>query len=187
MRQNQKQKTGVLATVKSVIDHSLTAWLILAVSLVFTLVAWLLSNQYIENRAEDRFAFRMMQVREQISDRMLKYEQLLRSSVGLFVSSDHVSRNEWKTYIANCELKENFGGVQGIGYARVIHPTDPKALQSIQSNRKAFVNGILPSSSWSRSTGETDVLLVSTCTLSPSAGKLWTEPLIPENPLCPAW
>jgi PAS domain S-box-containing protein len=124
MRQNQKQKTGVLATVKSVIDHSLTAWLILAVSLVFTLVAWLLSNQYIENRAEDRFAFRMMQVREQISDRMLKYEQLLRSSVGLFVSSDHVSRNEWKTYIANCELKENFGGVQGIGYARVIHPTD---------------------------------------------------------------
>ena len=30
---------------------------------------------------------------------MLNYEQVLRSGVGLIVSSDHVSRDEWKTYI----------------------------------------------------------------------------------------
>jgi len=48
------------------------------------------------------------------------YEQILRGGVGLFQGSDQVTSEDWKNYLAAFNVKGQFPGVQGIGYAQVV-------------------------------------------------------------------
>ena len=104
-----------------------TAWGILAASLILTLLAWHLSNQYLAKRSEDRFGYRITQVKEQIEKRMLEYEQVLRGGVGLFEASKQVSRSEWKTYVENCEPQRYFPGIQAMGVSVPVEPSERRA------------------------------------------------------------
>ena len=103
--------------VRTWLDRPLTAWLLFAVSLVVTLFAWQLSDQHVRERSADRFALRTAQLQERIADRLLEYEQALRGGIGLFASSKTVSRDEWHTYVKNCEIDRYFPGLQCMGYA----------------------------------------------------------------------
>ncbi|HEX7963657.1 MAG TPA: CHASE domain-containing protein [Candidatus Saccharimonadales bacterium] len=47
------------------------------------------------------------------------YEQILRGGVGLFQGSDSVTSSDWANYLSAFDVKNNFPGVQGIGFARV--------------------------------------------------------------------
>jgi len=111
---------NLLSKAKFLINQSRFAWVTLGVSLLLTSIAWFFCHQYIEHRANERFELRTMHVRQLVEARMSKYEQLLRSFVGLVVSSSHVTREDWQSYINNCELEEHFEGVQGVGYSQVI-------------------------------------------------------------------
>lgn len=97
--------------------------------MVVTAIAWYLSHSYIEDRATDRFRFRTAEVREAVSQRMLEYEQVLRSGVGLFASSDHVSREEWRKFIDNSELQEYYPGIQGIGISQFVARGDKESYE----------------------------------------------------------
>ncbi|QEG41874.1 Phytochrome-like protein cph1 [Roseimaritima ulvae] len=105
------------------------AWAILGVSLIVTAIAWYLSHSYIEDRATDRFRFRTAEVRDAVAQRMLEYEQVLRSGVGLFASSDHVSREEWRKFIDNSELQEYYPGIQGIGISEFVSREEKEAYE----------------------------------------------------------
>ena len=65
-----------------------------------------------------------------IKNRIVTYEQVLRSGVGLFKASDNVTRNEWKIFTQELKLQENFKGIQGFGYSEVVLP------QNIQSHEE---------------------------------------------------
>ncbi len=112
-----------------VYHSSALAWAILGVSLVVTAIAWYLSHSYIEERATDRFEFRCAEVRDAVARRMSEYEQVLRSGVGLFASSDHVSREEWRKFIDNSELQEYYPGIQGIGISQFVGSADKQAYE----------------------------------------------------------
>lgn len=109
------------------LHHPVTAWIILLCSLILTAVAWYISNQFVMQRAADRFRFETADVKSAISRRMLEYEAVLRGGVGLFATSDHVSRQEWNTYVTTLEIGRYFPGIQGIGHAVVIMPGDKQA------------------------------------------------------------
>ena len=103
----------------ALLHSSRLAWAILFISLVFTAIAWYLSNRYIHDRAADRFRFRINEVSVAIEQRMLDYEQVLRGGVGLFNASEGVSREEWNVYMSNAAFQEYYPGIQGVGYARI--------------------------------------------------------------------
>ncbi|MCC9656820.1 CHASE domain-containing protein [Rhodopirellula halodulae] len=113
--------------------HSPTlAWVILAISLAVTAIAWYLSSQYIRERATDRFQFRVNEMVISIEQRMLEYEQVLRGGVGLMEASDDVSRDEWRTYFENARFQEYYPGIQGVGFSRVVD----------QDEKESFVESI---------------------------------------------
>lgn len=103
---------------------SVTAWGILGISLIVTAVAWYLSYRYMEDRARDRFEFHTGEIRDAVERRMLEYEQVLRSGVGLYASSRSVSREEWRTFIDNSRLQQYYPGIQGIGFAAFVRDAD---------------------------------------------------------------
>jgi PAS domain S-box-containing protein len=118
---------SVVGRARRILESPVTAWGILAASLMLTLLAWHLSNQYLAKRTEDRFGYRVSQVKEQIEKRMLEYEQVLRGGVGLFEASSQVSNNEWKTYVENCEPQRYFPGIQAMGVSVPVLPEEKAA------------------------------------------------------------
>ena len=53
---------------------------------------------------------------------MMAYEQVLRSTVGLFNASDTVTRLQWKNYTQTLQLKNFFPGILGLGYTVKVSP-----------------------------------------------------------------
>ena len=103
-----------------------TAWVVLAISLCITAFSWWLSNDYVQERAQDRFNFEVQKAKQAITKRMQEYEQVLRGGVGLFVSSTDVTRQDWHDYVENLRIDTYWPGIQGIGYARMLNPDEVK-------------------------------------------------------------
>jgi len=94
-----------------------TAWIILAISLLITLIAWKISDNYAEQRAKERFEFQIEEAQNAILKRFINYEQVLRGGLGLFKSSSHVNREEWKSYVSILDIDTFFPGTLGVGYS----------------------------------------------------------------------
>jgi diguanylate cyclase (GGDEF)-like protein/PAS domain S-box-containing protein len=93
---------------------------LLAVSLLFTILAWqqVASDDFKD--AKKLFETRAENLADDISQRMTIYEQVLRGGKGLFEASNEVTRTEWKTYVEQLQLEKNFAGIQGFGYSERI-------------------------------------------------------------------
>lgn len=71
-----------------------------------------------------RFARLARQVDEEIRHRMERYENALRHVHSYFLASQYVSRAEFRTYVESMNLRENFPGIQGVGYTPRIAPAE---------------------------------------------------------------
>ena len=115
MRQTNAKSAPSIA---SRFHNEVTAWVVLAVSLVITAIGWYISQTYVERRAADRFAFEVEDARQRILGRMLEYEQVLRGGVAMVESLGRpATRAEWRTFVSGLEIQRHFPGIQGVGYA----------------------------------------------------------------------
>ncbi|MGP1393909.1 MAG: CHASE domain-containing sensor histidine kinase [Inquilinaceae bacterium] len=104
--------------------HPRIGWVVLAISLVITAVAWRIAEDFVWRNAQDRFGFEIHDIKVSIEKRMLDQEIVLRGGVGLFASSDHVSREEWATFVDTLEINLYFPGLQGFGFSLQVPPED---------------------------------------------------------------
>jgi PAS domain S-box-containing protein len=95
----------------------MTGWAILMASITLTFVAYWFSATQLRARIDEQFQFRAKEITLAIEDRMMMYEQALRSGVGFVKSSDHVTREEWRIFVGSLQLRERLPGIQGIGLA----------------------------------------------------------------------
>ena len=100
------------------------AWVALTVSIILTLLVSYAERSDVEQASEARLAFAAEQISLRIEERLNAYALLLRGGAGLFVASDEVTREDWKSYVDNLQLENNLTGVQGIGFSRLIRPAD---------------------------------------------------------------
>ena len=95
-----------------------TPILILLACMTLTVGAWGWITYDTESRTRERFQRAADNVRETIRLRMEGYESLLRAGSALFDASDNVDRAEWQQFVAGLELKSQYPGVLGLGFAR---------------------------------------------------------------------
>lgn len=93
----------------------------LLLSLFVTWKAWEGANSEANQSARTTFDFRVRESNERIEQRLLVYEQVLRATLGLFRASGNVDREAFQTFTAALNLRENYPGIQGIGFAVVVH------------------------------------------------------------------
>jgi PAS domain S-box-containing protein len=121
-----RQSRNIFAPIA---HNELTAWVVLVLSLLLTALAWQISTQYVERRAQERFQYEVEDAKFAIGERMLEYEQMLRAGVALFNAVEHpVTRREWRAFVSALNIEESFPGLQGIGYSRWISPQDLDAV-----------------------------------------------------------
>ncbi|MFB2761366.1 CHASE domain-containing sensor histidine kinase [Shewanella xiamenensis] len=100
-----------------------SSWLMLFAALTFMGISWFVLEEYLRDRGEERFNNNVQDLSEAVTRRMTAYEQVLRGGVGLFLSSNGVTRSEWHTYVTNARLSDYYPGIQGIGFAELVTPT----------------------------------------------------------------
>ncbi len=104
--------------------NGFVVWIVLTVGLLLTLWLWNAARGELAQAEQEAFDARVSEVSEEIVNRMGVYEQVLRGGVGLFESSDSVTRTEWKAYVASLKLAEKYPGILGFGFSVRIPAAD---------------------------------------------------------------
>ena len=100
----------------------LAPWLVLAGSLVTTYFSYRHTADDISADLENEFDFQVEEITRQITGRIQNYQQVLLGVRGLFAVSHETAREEFKTYVNTLRLKENYPGIQGVGFAQIVPP-----------------------------------------------------------------
>lgn len=103
-------------------------WLVLALSLACTLIAWHLLREASNAKASAAFKSDVQQSVAQIERRMAEYVGLLRSAAALVAESHDIARSDWREYVDYLKIDKNYAGIQAIGYAPMIAPTEVASL-----------------------------------------------------------
>ncbi|MEE2732316.1 MAG: CHASE domain-containing protein [Pseudomonadota bacterium] len=111
----------------SFIHNAYTAWLVLVLSLIVTVGAYVVSSRVIEERLSDRFRFSVEELEKAIHNHLSVYEQVLRSTVAMVYASEQLNREEFATYVRNLHLDEYWPGIQGIGFSVPLQPDQLEA------------------------------------------------------------
>jgi len=101
-----------------------SAWIVLGLSLLLTVLAWYIADDAVRTRASERFEFQAQDVTLAISKRMEEYAMALRSGVGLMGLRDSTTREDWRRFTATLGLQTHFPGIQGLGYAVMLSPEE---------------------------------------------------------------
>lgn len=74
----------------------------------------------VEERNERLFDFRVQTVTSAIDKRMQDYVQILKGAQGLYQVSDTVSREDWMIFVKSLEVNQNYPGILGIGFSKIV-------------------------------------------------------------------
>jgi PAS domain S-box-containing protein len=96
--------------------------LVLAISLVSTVVAWYTLRDATDRNAKTQFEASEQRGTMEIEHRMRAYEHTLRAVAGMVSRTTKLERSEWHDFVAELELDRYYPGIQAIGYAEVIKP-----------------------------------------------------------------
>jgi signal transduction histidine kinase/CHASE1-domain containing sensor protein/CheY-like chemotaxis protein len=100
-------------------------YLLLLVGFCFTLIVYYYFSKLTFEQDQSRFQKTVQEIQDRIKVKIETSVALLRAGTGLFAASDDVSSSEFNHFVEQFDLRENYPGVQGIGYA-VAFPPDQK-------------------------------------------------------------
>ncbi len=107
------------------LGRTAVAYAVLVVALLLTGIAYLYVNHDVEQRERARFEESTQATKRAVDRRMDTYIDATLDGRGLFAASEHVTREEWSSYVAGSELERRYPGIQAIAYAERV-PLDKK-------------------------------------------------------------
>src|SRR5215211_6200775 len=99
------------------LDRTVVAYVVLAVALLLTGIAYYYVRQNVEARERVRFEEITQATELAVDRRMNTYIDAMLDGRGLFAASESVTREEWREYVAGSDLKRRYPGIQAIAYA----------------------------------------------------------------------
>lgn len=102
-------------------------WVVFAMGLFSTAMLHQLFVASDHERQHVYFDFRAREAVERIESRLATYQQVLRGTAGLFDVQEFVSRQDFSQYAVRQALDQYLRGIQGVGFAEAVAPTDLQA------------------------------------------------------------
>jgi len=109
--------------MRGVRGRRLLAAAVLVVGLVLSALATRYVHGNLRRAAGSRFAQRTDQAVQELVKRMEAYEATIRSTSALFAASQEVTPAEFRRFVESIDPATNYPGIQGIGYAALLHGT----------------------------------------------------------------
>lgn len=121
---NSNKKNSTLFNMPAIKRLAYLPLLLLIVLLITTAWVWYYVQKQSHTALQDYFDFRVRQAVALTEQRILAQEHVLLGTKGLFDSADQVTLAEFQRYIASLHLEENYPGIQGVGFSKVIPPAE---------------------------------------------------------------
>lgn len=102
-------------------------WLILALGLLATWFVQRVALGAAYESQQENFASQTREIILRIEQRLAAYRQILYGARGLFAASERVGRDEFREYVSGLSLNRAYPGVQGVGFALVVTPSERDA------------------------------------------------------------
>ncbi len=96
------------------------ALLLLLLPLALTFFAWKATTENDYQRGEAKFRTLAIESEKALQNRIDSYGNALLGAAGFIQGSVSVSRDEWRTYVETVRVRENFPGINGIGWVRPV-------------------------------------------------------------------
>ncbi|MBC7804311.1 MAG: EAL domain-containing protein [Candidatus Parcubacteria bacterium] len=109
-----------LSGLARIYSHAAAAWLVLAAGAVLSVSAALLVERQVEREARLQFESAVNDAKSAIGTRVSDYTDVLYGARGLFATSDHIGRDQFRSYVRNLELDKRFPGIEVIHFGRRI-------------------------------------------------------------------
>lgn len=93
-----------------------TAMLILLIPLGLTFYVWKISSQAATERSEIQFESLTVESKKALLSRINSYQNALLGGVAYFQGSENITRHEWRRYVDQLHLHDNFPGINGMGW-----------------------------------------------------------------------
>jgi len=113
-----------------VVNRPWTAFAVASFLAFLALGLWHYSTTVVEQRAHDRFLYRVDMAESALVGRMNNYQQVLRGGQGLYAASETVSRTEWRNYVGALQLDSYLPGVQSVAFSPIVRAEDRHAHES---------------------------------------------------------
>ena len=102
-------------------NFHIEAWKLLPISmagtiLILTFFSWYMIDKSLQRQNQDYFLALIKDTQDALVERYDLYENSLKGGLGLVKASNHVTRDEWKTYIGSLDIDTSLPGIGGIGY-----------------------------------------------------------------------
>jgi diguanylate cyclase (GGDEF)-like protein/PAS domain S-box-containing protein len=107
----QKRLFKILAQVP-------VAWLVLAAGLVFSAIAWRITESQVERAAQGKFSAIVADSRTTLQAQLRSYYDVMYGLQGLFLVTPHVTRDAFGRYVANLGLTHRSAGIRAISYGQ---------------------------------------------------------------------
>jgi PAS domain S-box-containing protein len=98
------------------------ALLLLLLPLGLTFYAWKATTEYDYQRGEAKFRTLAIESENALQNRIDSYGNALLGAAGFIQGSVEVSRDEWRTYVETVRVRENFPGINGLGWITYVPP-----------------------------------------------------------------
>lgn len=89
-----------------------------------TLLSWRSALEFNASEQQRVLDQRSNEVSTQIESRIKMYQDTLRAGVGLYGASDDVTREEWRRFLQQFDLKNRYPGIQGVGFTDQLAPDE---------------------------------------------------------------
>ncbi len=120
----------------------LVPYVVLFAGLLFTAVVAYYLRQLSQNEDEAAFRAAVQQVDASIQSRIETYVALLRAGTALFSASESVQNHEFQRFVEGLSLKQQYPGIQGIGFTARVSPEDKenliRTMQRVRPNFKIW-------------------------------------------------
>lgn len=112
----------------------LVAMIALMVPLGLTFYAWKITSENIHQHGQDSLRTLAMENEKALMHRLDSYSHALLGGAGFFQGSEHITRQEWRSYVDTLEVTKNFPGINGIGWVK---PVEADKLQEFLDEVRA--------------------------------------------------
>jgi PAS domain S-box-containing protein len=102
--------------------NKIAPFLTLAMMLAASVWVWRYSANYETAMAQDHFDEYCELITKDITERLNTYRLVLKGGVVVFLASEEVSREDWRAYCEYQKLHNQFPGIKGISFLKIIAP-----------------------------------------------------------------
>jgi PAS domain S-box-containing protein len=98
------------------------ALLLLLLPLGLTFFAWQVISENDYLRGDAKFEMLSIEGEKALENRLSSYGNALLGAASFIKGSSDVSRTEWRTYVESIRMRENFPGLNGLGWVQAVEP-----------------------------------------------------------------